>query len=517
MRTAWPTPTVATRRWWQTAFSILRPPAAFPGPERAGDEPWDRFGSVLELASFGDENNAILVGVPDEALDWPPAPTESGIVAILEGRFWSAHRALRRIPTHGRSHSVSIDDALIQRFVGTGPVGGDRFGAAVTSLDINGDGWGDLAVTAPGRQEVFVFRGQSGHREQRELLGVIPALLTGEEFGFALGSARIDGQDVLLVGAPGSGRVYIYSETDVTMGVPGGILASPAHPPGTRFGEAVTSVPDALGGPRDEIIVGAPEAGGDEGAVIVFDSPQLVGSVTPTLVVEGESGDELGADLDAGILSSDLPGGVVAATAPLGRRVYVLYNDPMSAQPLTELVVVDKTDTQGPLDSGDGFAKSVAIADEREDGSGLLVVGAPRENALGGIDTGAIYFIRFNVVGNALEVESGTRHDTGDVLPCLDTGFLPFDVECSQSLEAAPTSFSQLGAAVAANADVIVAGAPGAWASGEAAAGRVYVWVRGRQDEPEPIVPGSYDPDSFFLMHWFSQSQNGPELRAYDE
>jgi hypothetical protein len=106
-----------------------------------------------------------------------------------------------------------------------GPEVGDEFGASVTGIgDFDGDGFGDVAVGAPGKNE-----GRAELYFGRSLIGVStvdPAVFTGESDGDRFGAAvagmlplGLGGIFPLLVGAPGndftneeSGAVYLFSE-----------------------------------------------------------------------------------------------------------------------------------------------------------------------------------------------------------------------------------------------------------------------------------------------------------------
>jgi hypothetical protein len=108
--------------------SVSQADALVPGRERAGD----RFGATLELTDLDrDGRQDVLVGVPGKNQD-------AGRVVVLRGdRGGFARRG-----------AIVLDQA--SGGIPGRPEAGDRFGAAVTALDLSGDGRDDLAVGAPG-------------------------------------------------------------------------------------------------------------------------------------------------------------------------------------------------------------------------------------------------------------------------------------------------------------------------------------------------------------------------------
>ena len=155
-----------------------------------------------------------------------------------------------------------------------GKASGDKFGTAVTMLpDINGDGFGDIAVGAP-----FNADGGAGAGEVSVIYGgtkfntVVDLTLMGqpgEEFGYALaaGDIREDGFSDLLVGAPASslnvtsgGRAYAFfggAAPSTTANLT--LVPATADGPGL-FGSAVTTGGNFTAGHDFDFAVGSPLA-----------------------------------------------------------------------------------------------------------------------------------------------------------------------------------------------------------------------------------------------------------------
>ncbi len=116
--------------------------------------------------------------------------------------------------------------AVIWQFLGDGA--GDAFGRAVAGPgDVDNDGRGDILVGAPEDQIAFplgpgyarLYSGRTGMQ-----IGSWTGTTVGERFGFALsgaGDVNNDGRPDIIIGAwgssagaPGAGRVYLYSGID---------------------------------------------------------------------------------------------------------------------------------------------------------------------------------------------------------------------------------------------------------------------------------------------------------------
>jgi hypothetical protein len=165
------------------------------GPALSGDpEIGDHFGAALTVGDFNaDGRDDLAVGVPGEDLNELPASAGlgEGAVHVLYGPALSEH---------GEMWSEK------SRQVVGGATRYDRFGAALTAADLDGDGVTDLAVGAPGRGAVHVLRGAHAGLTAAGSVMITSGFGPAGQFGWALTTRRRGPGRVsdLLIGAPGA-------------------------------------------------------------------------------------------------------------------------------------------------------------------------------------------------------------------------------------------------------------------------------------------------------------------------
>ena len=157
------------------------------------------------------------------------------------------------------------------------------FGSSVTIVgDVNGDGFDDVVVSDPaflGTGRVFAYYGSpTGPSTAADW--TFDGENVEDEFGHRVrpaGDVNGDGFDDLIVGAPGwnndRGRAYVFLGSSSGLNGPAFWIAS-GLADGDRFGEAVASAGDQLGDGTADVAVGAPGADDsddlDTGAIFLF-------------------------------------------------------------------------------------------------------------------------------------------------------------------------------------------------------------------------------------------------------
>ena len=305
--------------------------------------------------------------------------------------------------------------------LGLGPgVAGDRFGAALAVQDLNGDGYRDLVVGAPGRggtgAAYLVLGGADGRSAGVRALP-FPAL-PGDDFGAAVAMTFADAAMWVYVGAPGrnvSGRADAGAFVQYRIGPAddGGVsirvlatvtqdspLIPDAAETGDRFGEVLA--------PGRGVVVGTPleDVGRavDAGIVtdIAFGEGQLYSQDTRGIPGAAESGDHFGSAIAGeyvGVPGEDLgrirDAGMVQRWNPVNpRRDIAAFSQSTPGVP-------------GASEPGDRFGASLAAGSISAPFALDLVVGAPGEDVGSAADAGVVTVVSATPGGPADTMRQG--------------------------------------------------------------------------------------------------------------
>ncbi|OGQ90158.1 MAG: hypothetical protein A2289_19860 [Deltaproteobacteria bacterium RIFOXYA12_FULL_58_15] len=261
--------------------------------------------------------------------------------------------------------------------------GNSEFGTNVAGAgDVNGDGFGDVLVSAPGDKRVYLYMGaaSASGTDATSVSGV-----TNETLGFIVagaGDINGDGFDDAIVGASGNESAGVDPSAQIFFGLSGSLRHGPNINPGLAGAWTVATAGDTNGDGYSDVLVGVPAS--DAGQVHIYyggsnglaDSPLTIDPGVPgfgTAVAGGElTGDGL-SDIVVGVPSSDGSTGLarlyLGATLGTGSDLFV----PLTAP-----------------GAGNLFGISVAsVGDLDNDGFGDLVIGDP-SNDQNGEDAGAV-------------------------------------------------------------------------------------------------------------------------------
>lgn len=181
---------------------------------------------------------------------------------ILAGSLAAAHAG------SATSAFYSSQDELI--LAGAQKAAGDNYGSAIAVGDINGDGFADAIISAPGESgsglsgagNVYVYFGTSAGLPSNPSL-VLSGTQKAGSFGtsVSVGDLNGDGYPEIIVGAPGetsgAGNVYIYNgKASGVSGTPSLVLYGTQN--NGNFGTSVAAVGDINHDGFGDLVVGAP-------------------------------------------------------------------------------------------------------------------------------------------------------------------------------------------------------------------------------------------------------------------
>ncbi|MBI2565744.1 MAG: FG-GAP repeat protein [Candidatus Schekmanbacteria bacterium] len=380
-------------------------------------EAGDGFGAALSAADFnGDTCDDLAIGAPGESLNGKAA---AGAVVVLYG----APAGL----TYKASQRWHQDSDQVPGVAETG----DRFGAALTSGDFDGNGHDDLAIGVPGENvdgkdfagavNVLFGTGRglvAGQLWSQNSTGIAGVAEAGDLFGASLTSGDFNGDQLadLVVGAPGeavatqrnAGAIHVlYGSPSMGAGsaesqqwYEGLAGLEGAAELGDFYGRSVAAA-DFDGDGFDDLAVGIPgqlvDGAEDAGAVAVLYGQacglssagnQRWTQNSPGIAGVSEAGDLLGASLAAGDLIGDgsadlaigIPGEAVGSIQNAG-GVIIIRGKPSGLHAAEDqLWHQDTIASAGVAESGDRFGAALLAGDLDSDWREELVIGVPGED-----------------------------------------------------------------------------------------------------------------------------------------
>ncbi len=380
-------------------------------------------------------------GFADIAAGSPGSPANEGALTLLRGTVWGL--------TAQGSASIAASAAV----PGTGP---HRFGAAVAAGDFNGDGFGDIAVGAPGnsgnRGGVKVLYGSTNRLVvtaatanwfTQGAAGVPDTAEDGDLFGAALaaGDFNGDGRTDLAVGAPGEGigaeagagsvTILLGSATGIT-GTGSQVFSentaglTETSEAGDQFGFAL-GAGDVTGDGKADLVVGVPGedvgTSADTGSILLFRGAAAgLTSTSSQVLYQGhvlvpetaEAGDRFGATVAVGDLNADGKADVAVAAPSEDLDTVtdagVVFTLPGSAGGLVTGGTLWRQGAGGvpeTAEAGDQFGSVLLATKIRNSTKFDLIVGVPFEDTPTYVDQGTVHLLTVTATGNQAFSQGG--------------------------------------------------------------------------------------------------------------
>ncbi len=265
---------------------------------------------------------------------------------------------------------------------------GGRFGHSVSYVgDVIGDSYEDLIIGAPyynsNQGRVYIFEGN----EDEDVDVTITGDSTGDLFGFSVSSAgdfNNDGDDDIVIGAPGAGgsgegEAYIFlgGSLSPTLDASDAYLTGTGGSAGDYYGGSVSSA-NVDGDGYTDILVGAYGYGTNAGIVYLYygDHDEIT---TEDEYWTGSSGDYFGISVSgAGDIDGDTNDDVIIGAHQPGSngKACIIFGDGSDLSNSPDVTITGES-------SGDRFGQSVSDAGNVNGGYDDVIIGAEGAGSYG--------------------------------------------------------------------------------------------------------------------------------------
>jgi len=356
-----------------------------------GDANGDRFGTSTAAGHVSVREGDLPAPLRDLVVGAPGASGGRGKVYLFYGGF------LNGDTLSAGNAQVTITGAP-----------GDALGTMVATGDIDGDGYREIFIGAPGNSRVYVFKGGAGINGNVDLATTSPLLViqgaAGSGVGSVLAAGDITGDGVydLAIGAPtaNGGAVYVIRGRSG-----GGFASNLAVPAGADATFSSIEAGDRAGASIDigavdsdaiaDLVIGAPNGDGagnaraESGEVYIVWGVATLASrslaAADVTMFGAAAGHHAGADVSVGDVDR-LPPLEVAILAPdagAAGQIHVVLGRARSSFTST-IDLASASDRLIAGDAGTGRLASVLIYDHTGEGAEDIVSGVPTADASAG-------------------------------------------------------------------------------------------------------------------------------------